>query len=39
MANQAGKRYICPICGSEYIVVRGGDGTMKCCGKEMEVKK
>lgn len=39
MANQAGKRYLCPICGSEYIVTHGGEGTIVCCSKPMEQKK
>ncbi|MFC2017312.1 hypothetical protein ACFLUD_02820 [Chloroflexota bacterium] len=39
MANQLGKRYYCPKCGSEFIVTRGGDGTISCCGQPMELKK
>jgi competence CoiA-like predicted nuclease len=39
MANQVGKRYVCPVCGAEFIVTRGGDGEMHCCGKKMEIKK
>jgi len=39
MANQAGKRYICTKCGAEYMVTRGGQGTMVCCGQPMEQKK
>jgi hypothetical protein len=39
MANQVGKRYVCTVCGAEFIVTRGGDGEMHCCGKKMEVKK
>ena len=39
MANQAGKRYICTKCGAEYMVTRGGQGTMSCCGQPMEQKK
>ena len=30
MANEVGKRYYCPKCGSEFIVVKGGDGTITC---------
>ncbi len=39
MANQVGKRYVCTLCGAEFIVTRGGDGEMHCCGKKMEIKK
>jgi desulfoferrodoxin-like iron-binding protein len=39
MANQIGKRYRCTKCGAEFIVTRGGDGTIHCCGKPMELKK
>ena len=39
MANQVGKRYICKKCGAELIVTRRGDGTLYCCGQEMEIKK
>ncbi len=35
MANEAGKRYRCAKCGSEMIVVRGGQGTLSCCGEPM----
>lgn len=39
MANQTGKRYICTECNAEYIVTRGGEGTLSCCEKPMEQKK
>ena len=32
MANQIGKRYFCKKCGSEFIVTRGGDGTIRMNG-------
>ena len=38
MANQLGKMYICSKCGSQVIVTKGGTGTLKCCGQEMEQK-
>ena len=38
MANQIGKRYICAKCGSEIVVTKGGEGTLKCCGQTMEPK-
>ncbi len=39
MANQLGKMYICSKCGSQVIVTKGGGGTLKCCGQDMELKK
>lgn len=39
MANEVGKRYVCKTCGAEYIVTRGGEGTLYCCGKRMDLKK
>jgi desulfoferrodoxin-like iron-binding protein len=39
MANQVGKRYKCAKCGAEVIVTRGGNGSAKCCGQPMELKK
>ena len=39
MANQVGKRYVCTKCGAEFIVTRGGEGTIICCGKPAELKK
>ncbi len=39
MANQVGKKYVCTNCGSEFIVTKGGNGQLICCGKPMELKK
>jgi len=39
MANQIGKRYVCSKCGSEFVVTKGGEGSLKCCGQVMELKK
>jgi hypothetical protein len=39
MANVVGKRYRCPKCGCEFIVTKGGTGTLKCCSLPMEIKK
>ncbi len=39
MANQTGKKYICGKCGSEFIVTKGGNGQLSCCGQIMELKK
>ncbi len=38
MANQLGKMYLCGQCGSQIIVTKGGDGSVKCCGAEMQKK-
>ncbi len=38
MANQVGKRYQCGVCGSEFIVTRGGEGQLNCCGQPMQMK-
>ncbi|MCY3886281.1 MAG: hypothetical protein OXG19_01030 [Chloroflexi bacterium] len=40
MANaQTGKRYVCSACGAEFIVTKGGDAELKCCGKLLDLKK
>ncbi len=39
MAAQTGKRYICPKCGSEVIVTKGGDGDIMCGDTPLELKK
>ncbi len=38
MPNQTGKRYTCSQCGSEFLVTRGGDGELKCCGEPANLK-
>ena len=38
MANETGKRYLCSKCGSEFVVTRGGEGTIACCGEPMTKK-
>lgn len=38
MANQVGKRYTCTVCGSEFIVTKGGGGEIHCCDKPMQLK-
>ena len=38
MANQMGKRYVCKKCGTELVVTRAGEGAVKCCGEEMQLK-
>ena len=39
MTNQLGKMYLCGKCNSQVIVTKGGTGTLKCCGQEMDQKK
>ena len=38
MANETGKRYICGHCASEFIVTKGGTGSISCCKQPMEIK-
>lgn len=39
MANIVGKRYVCPVCASEVIVTRGGDGRLQCHGLRTQMKE
>jgi desulfoferrodoxin-like iron-binding protein len=39
MANEAGKKYRCTKCGTEFMVTKAGTGTLVCCGQPMEIKK
>lgn len=39
LATQQGKRYKCAKCGTEVMVTKAGNGTLKCCGEEMQPKK
>ena len=39
MPNQIGKIYLCAACGAQIIVTKGGSGTLRCCGAEMQQKK
>ena len=38
MANVQGKRYQCSSCGAEVLITRGGDGSVVCCGQEMQLR-
>ena len=38
LANETGKRYSCKKCSSEFVVTRGGDGSIMCCGEPMSKK-
>lgn len=39
MPSQIGKIYLCASCGAQIIVTKGGAGTLRCCGAEMQQKK
>ena len=39
MANQLGKRFKCESCGSEVLCTKAGEGSVQCCGKDMELQK
>lgn len=39
MANLVGKRHYCIRCAAAFIVTRGGEGTLKCCGEPMALKQ
>jgi len=39
MANEAGKKYRCAKCGTEFMVTKAGAGKLVCCGQPMEIKK
>ena len=36
---QTGKRYVCPDCGAEFIVTRGGEAELRCGEPALEEKK
>lgn len=36
--NVVGKRYMCQVCGSEFIVTKGGDGQLQCHGQPLVLK-
>ena len=38
MANDLGKRYVCPKCGSNVLCTKGGEGEIQCCDTEMELQ-
>ena len=39
MANQLGKRYVCPTCGSSVLCTKSGEGVINCCEIEMELQE
>ena len=38
MASETGKRYFCGKCASEFIVTKGGEGTLTCHGEPLAKK-
>ena len=36
MAAETGKRYRCVKCGAEFIVTRGGEGSLRCDDEALE---
>jgi len=39
MANQLGKRYQCPICGTMVLCTKAGEGAVLCHEQEMELQQ
>ena len=39
MANELGKRYVCPTCGSNVLCTKAGEGVVQCCDTEMELQQ
>ena len=37
--NQLGKRFKCPVCSTEVLCTKASEGTIICCGQEMEVQQ
>lgn len=31
-----GEKYRCNVCGNEVVVTKVGEGTLVCCGEDME---
>lgn len=34
--HKIGEKYKCNVCGNEVVVTGAGDGTLVCCGRDME---
>ena len=39
MANQLGKRYECPVCGTMVLCTKAGDGGVQCHDQDMELQQ
>jgi len=37
--NQLGKRYVCQVCGTTVLCIKGGSGTVECHGQPMKEVK
>jgi transcription elongation factor Elf1 len=37
--NQLGKRFKCQVCGTEVLCTKTSEGTVACCGQEMEIQE
>ena len=37
--NMLGKRYKCPVCETESLCTKAGEGVYKCCEKEMKLQE
>ena len=39
VASETGKRYVCALCGAEFIATKGGTGTLTCCNQPIQIKR
>ena len=39
MGSDVGRKFECKKCGAEFIVTKGSNGVLQCCGQPMELKK
>jgi hypothetical protein len=37
VANAVGKRYHCPTCEAQVLIVKAGEGTLECHDQAMEI--
>ena len=35
---EARKRYVCPVCGSEVVIMKSSEMTIECHGKPLELR-
>jgi len=35
--SRIGEKYRCNVCGNEVVVTKVGEGTLVCCGEDMEL--
>ena len=36
MPTQINEKYRCKLCGNEVVIIKAGNGSLVCCGQEME---